>query len=656
MSKIFNKYFPWLLFVTISSILACIWFKEGKLLAAAEEGLFLYDPIRSLKLFSSLWMEIGTGYSLPIYLPRVTLLLFITGLHNLGLQVWITQAFIYFIAIFSAMSGVYLLGINLFGSKYKNPVIFASLFYVFNLYTQTQIIGRLLTTDVIGWVYFPFFLLFFILWIEKANFNYLIIFGISSVIFSVTYGMPTFVITFWSTAFIWLLVYLFKNKNKFQIVILRFFIILFVFVLFNLWWLYPVIKLASSSFSVVSNQANFDSLRGVSQFFPTEQIIFLKQSSYFTKDMFYGYYNNILVFILSVSAFIVMLYGIVLSRKKQVFMFLFLLLILGWFFCKGSNPPFGFTFFYWLFKVFPSMQLFRNPYEKSGIIFLLPYAYFIGQGIYGVSGFLKQQFRIYSYSIFFIAYFILIPLPIWRGDVFGVGVQNVFVQVPDYYKTASILINKDQGDGRILMLPMLDGDSVRYMWKDGSFQGVDPSEFLFNRESVSRILRSFYPDAAYMKLYKSFTQQQDIISSLDQLNIAYLIIHNDLDYKFSGASSPASVKKTLSEYKSIKYLKTTGQLDIYRYMHLKENSLFEINNRFKLNYKKISSSYYQLFVQNVSEPYSLIFKESYDPLWTASIQGQNITNHSVVYGYANKWNIDKKGSYYININYRIWPW
>lgn len=78
------------------------------------------------------------------------------------------------------------------------------------------------------------------------------------------------------------------------------------------------------------------------------------------------------------------------------------------------------------------------------------------------------------------------------------------------------------------------------------------------------------------------------------------------------------------------------------------------DNKVNLTYTKIDPTKYVVHV-NASNPFSLVFSESYHKDWIAYINGQQIPNeyHFLVNGYANGWCINKTGTYTITLEF--WP-
>ena len=138
------------------------------------------------------------------------------------------------------------------------------------------------------------------------------------------------------------------------------------------------------------------------------------------------------------------------------------------------------------------------------------------------------------------------------------------------------------------------------------------------------------------------------------MNIKFLVLHHDLDAKISGASSSAEVVETLSKNPQIKLLEKFGELDIYEFKS--ENlDLFKTDGP-EIKYTKLSPTKYDIKINDAKKLYTLIFKTTYDNNWIVRINGKVQENHKMIYDYANAWDIDRTGSYNIEVVYKVWPW
>ena len=670
---IFRNLFAVIIFL-LSFCVVSVWFYSGRQLAGGEESFSIFNN-RNLVELDNVWEEVGTGFANPTYLPRISVDLFVIFLRSFHLSLWQIQALFFYLVILSGILGFFYLTKHIGDKKdYLFFSLFSSLFYFLNLYSQSQVFGRFLYSSILAWAYLPIFLLLWVNWISTRDKKWLVFIALSSFIFSLTYLQPANIITIWFPAGLWSIIVAFKTKRSFEELIKLIAasaLGVIVWLVANTWWIFPYFKLANSSFkSFGGTLANFNSLLGVSQYFPSSQVLLLRQGFIFGDKSFIsdhvgfplpynGWYNQLWVWGISVVIFLIVILGIFVGRKRRAWLFLIVLFFIGWFVSKGANPPFGKEFFSFAFNIFPPLQAFRNPYEKFGIVFLLPYAIFFGLGLdWLISRVRDLNKKILLVILTLFLFYGLFVWPIWSGKLFGSGVTNNLVKVPHSYLEVNNFLNQDKDDFRILVLPLLPGDGLRYNWRSGYYQGLEPSVFLFDRPAISRVLRVEYFGDKYMNLYSSFINGSKYNHFLNEMNIKYLVLHYDLDSKISGASTSAEVKKTLEKNKKVKYVKKFGELEIYQYTGNKNPGLFIVQgqNVPKISYQKLSSTRYRVFVKNAKEPFDLIFRETFSKFWEARVRNKELKDHFLVYNYANGWRINEKGDYIIDIIFKIWPW
>jgi hypothetical protein len=75
-------------------------------------------------------------------------------------------------------------------------------------------------------------------------------------------------------------------------------------------------------------------------------------------------------------------------------------------------------------------------------------------------------------------------------------------------------------------------------------------------------------------------------------------------------------------------------------------------NSTSITYQEVNPTQYTVHV-NASAPFYLVFSESYDNGWVATINGQQIPGqyHFTANGYANGWYINKTGTYTITLEF-----
>lgn len=641
--------------LAISLLLVLIWFSKGKMLAGGEEGLWLLDPLRVFRLYSSSWVEIGLGMVMPFFLPRITIISLAILLSSF-FPAWVYQALLYWFLLASGGVGVLLLTKEIMKTKEIMIPLFAALFYVFNLYTQSQVWMRFISTGMFAWAYLPVFLFLWVKWAREGHLKWLIVLLISSSLYSNAFGTAAFLFTLWIPLAIFFLyeILLSGEKDTFRKLILRGTVGFFSWFIFNFWWIFPYYKLSSLSITGFEGwKPNFDILQSVSQYFSTFQIILLRQSYLFGPGTsWYSFYVQPWTIGVSLGVFLISMVGLIAYRREDWWKFVASILFVGWFVSKGTNQPLGGAFFKLLFSTLPAVDALRNSYEKFGIVWLLPLSIFFALGLDWIFRKLRPSTGKITVSLLLILFCGILVWPMWTGDVFA---RSLYVNIPSYYQEANAYLDREIDDGRILQLPMIGGDSVGYDW---GYRGVEPSEFLFDKPSVSKILRAKYFDDKYLDLYRRFVAGESYNESLDEMNIQYLVLHNDLLPEASGASTSAQTRLIINKNPDIHLLKTFGDLDIYEYKSMDNRSLFSADgsNPPVITYKKKSPTRYLVSIRGASSPFKLIFKGTYNDLWEAKLDGEKLRNHSLIYDYANGWDVNKEGDYNIEVVFKIWPW
>ncbi|MCH7730824.1 DUF3367 domain-containing protein [Patescibacteria group bacterium] len=352
------------------------------------------------------------------------------------------------------------------------------------------------------------------------------------------------------------------------------------------------------------------------------------------------------------------------------FKFYLSLFLISLFVVLGSNPPLGFAF-EWIFTTLPPLQVFRNPYEKMGLIFLLAYTPFFSIGCIKASlvidKIVKKKFSSLLISSFLIMALILILVsgvyvwPMWKG-IFAGGVKmNVWVRVPSYYKQANDWLNRQEGEFRLIHFPLNAGDGIKYTWEN-SYQGTDPSEFLFSKHSIAKNVAFNKPYynvllERFGKLAKNaYGPDPDITNSefrseefyqeLEKLNVKYIILHFDVDTQLLRLDPADKMADYLSKQKNIKKVQSFGQLEIYEVKRSSKINLI-LSEDAETNYARINPATYEVIVNNIdNRPVKLNFLDLFDPSWEASINGETVKEHTKVFSYANSWIIDESDEEY----------
>jgi hypothetical protein len=330
----------------------------------------------------------------------------------------------------------------------------------------------------------------------------------------------------------------------------------------------------------------------------------------------------------------------------------------------------------------------------------------------------KHKAIISKISLFIIMFMLLgvYAWPFWTGDLIYAGGKisaSSRIRVPSYYYNASDYLGRQDEIFRILPLPFPTLYSVEYSWDHG-YSGTDPSHWLFPKPTVSIFTGDAgYETAAYVVKLFHEDPTFDVGKTFALLNIKYVLLHRDTNWNYIEglpwwiSTSLEAYQFILSSQKSLFLEKSFGKLDFYRnenwrplHIYATSNALLvnggldemiqsiqrddfipgqsvlllsdqletqqiaalppntllfsNSTNNVSVTYEKINPTKYVVHI-NASEPFFLVFSESYHKDWVAYVDGQQVPNeyHFMANGYANSWYINKTGSYIITLEF--WP-
>ncbi len=671
-----------LLLVFICLILVSLWFSKGLLFAGGEEGIPFYNLVRYYKMISSMWYGYETGGLVIGFLPQIPYFYIMKLLSEVGISGLLLQALTFFILMIVGVVSIYYLiretVVDIIDKKYGEILPFiAAIFYLLNPFSLSQIWGRGLSPLFFPFACVPLFLLLFVLSLKRSSVVYLIFAELLGFIFSPAFSSPTQALVVWFPVLVYLVFYLTVNREDIRKIIfsLLYFVLFFVFwLLIQSWWLLPNFSLGGSIYSTALNstQLNVEMLKGLSSSYPFNSLIRLMQNGYFFDGAVYGdIYASPYFLLLSWSVPIISLFSLSKFRRSAYFKYYLSLFLISLFVCLGANPPFGRIFIFFFRRIVP-LQAFRNPFEKFGIVFLLSYVPFFSIGLIVFSekiwNFLKRRkLKINKITILAILMFLLNGIyiwPMWTGQFAGGIKYNPWIKVPDFYQQANDWLNNQKGDFRLLHVPLIPGDGSKYDWED-AYQGVEPSRFLFDRESISTQTgahKEFYnillgrfggflpningPDP---DLSKSDFRSKELYQELSKLNVRYIILHRDLLAKLSGATSFEDTKAYLDKQPNIKKVQSFGNLDIYGVEFPKNISII-YSPQTNVQYTKLSPTQYNISVKSQKD-FDLNFLTLYDPGWELYSDGEKIDNHFKIFSYANAWKI-KKGDFHLKLYFK----
>lgn len=581
---------------------------------------------------------------------------------------------------------------------------FGGFLYVYNQYSLIEWNNPV---PMFQWAYgtTPLLLLFFVKGLNGPDFlKSSIIFAIITLLnVGVGVNMASVIVQFF-LIYLYGFWFLITTKNKqttrkaFKFILAS----LIICFILNIWWLLPQLygvffnDMTPSSFELVDNY-NTILLQLNSK---TSSLL-----NVFTLKSFYGWYDSFdgipyysfastynstpsLILISYLLPFFAFCSLIIAKHDKNIIYFSFIALI-GIFFVKGIHTPFG-EVFLWLFNNIPLFTLFRQPYDKFGMLVTLGYAITGGTTMGVVYSKLKSLTKKYKgisliILIIFFTIFLVYLWPWFTGDMFNSHAQ---ISIPEYYFEANQWLENENGDFRILYLPFMVGDVSANNW---GFRGYTLFYHFKNKPIISSEWgvseSSTFINASYERLESNLTD--DFYKLIRLLNVKWIILDNSIDWQYYGQTNPSNLGRSLKNKSNIQFSHSIGKLDFYKidddlflehiygtnqviftddinYMlnYLSEKpfdkqAVFVFENQFeesviklclqnntkpykpKIEFEKINPTKYKIHIKS-EKPFVLVFSETYNDRWLAYYEENNqiINNHFLANGYANAWCVD----------------
>ena len=244
------------------------------------------------------------------------------------------------------------------------------------------------------------------------------------------------------------------------------------------------------------------------------------------------------------------------------------------------------------------------------------------------------------YSVYFVS-------PLFDGTVFT---PKTRVIVPDDYITADQITHNT--NGRILHLP-LAGHGVIYDWESG-YQGGEPSAYLFEAPSLGRTISITY-DTLPQKLLQLDQRPfspEELTQTLNDLSVTYIVVHTDTT--IAPRMTPEfydTLTMLFSETNGVSLVNTFTHFDLYSY----DGNGFVVDDNVPIGFTKFGNTEYRVPIVSQNEERVVELRESYHPLWTATLNDKDI-KHIPVRDYANGYVIPESSSGELIVSFTPQRW
>ncbi|KKQ74301.1 MAG: hypothetical protein US96_C0035G0005 [Candidatus Woesebacteria bacterium GW2011_GWB1_38_5b] len=533
--SLLNKKYIALSFLAISFILTTIWFKEGKMLAKAEEEIPLYNLAKTVQIAKYSWQELGMGIPNVAAKPTEPTYQLLFALSRLGASSPDIQKLLFFFIIFLSLVSTYLLATELF-RKFKNvsmAAFLASIYYLINPFVAINVWYRFLYPFMFSLPLLPLSLYFFVKGINERKIYYSLFFSLALATFAYSFSSPATVLLIALPLLIyWCYEFFGNNKNYLPGYVVTTFIISFVL---NYWWIKGLISLPQSSEGFTTLELSLNALRSLSKFYTLPYVLRLLSLDFFQELAWGEVYKETLYQLISWSPFVISIVTFWKYRKKQGVRIVFLWALVAVFIANGSSGFLGNLFEFLFLKLAP-LQLLRNPFEKIGLLLALSYSLLFGLGLSGLSKKLK---------IIFLGLVLFYSYPVLNGKIFETHGVSIATEVPGHYRELDDFID-DVGSYRIIQMPLMYSDGSIMKW-DNPYHGGEPSHFLYDAPTIARNIGN----DNYKNLYYNYLKY---IPYMEEWKLAglfsakYIVVNRDIDYEKLNLFSPDKYADYLNNY------------------------------------------------------------------------------------------------------------
>ncbi len=375
------------IYIIFLSLTPLLWFRRGMIFAGGDDA-FLINPTGNLSYFNYTWYSLeGAGFLSPFIQKVIPTRLFFLVFQQIGLSlVGIQKIYFVLLFVFAGLSINYLISVIFKDGRNNIIRIVAVTFYLFNLLIVT------VTYSIKYRLYYAALPLLLALWVEglhkhKGSTKYAALFALSSILMTSVNSNPSFAITIGICLFLYLLYFIFIEKNKFSSSIKFISSTILLTMLINIWWFLPFALYAKNTFIPSGGRGLYRSIRSGADVLRLFGLMSWHWARYLTIFPYQKVYLNPLFIILTIIL-PVLAFSSILSKRRKICLFFAFLSIIGIFFAKGPGTPFGFIYS-WCIKHIPGFWIYRNPWPRFIALVALGYSVMIGVATNEISNFLN---------------------------------------------------------------------------------------------------------------------------------------------------------------------------------------------------------------------------------------------------------------------------
>lgn len=615
-----NKF---LLATVLLAFIPLLWFRPWDTLITNGDFWLPLNPLNTVKQLSSSWLENISGgqiNNIPFHvIPWVgfwaLFRLFYFSLSTIE-KMWFVSVF------FLGATSMYFLTREIFENKKGSWCNFLpAVLYLFNLYIM---INGFVTTNLLAYMMMPLLLLIYMKGIkEKNSFKFALLLSLATVFMASAAGNPPI----YSIPFLLLFLFfvyslLFRRKIYFS---WKFnFQFIFLYLLFNAWWLYSFLTALLTQVDTIRNITSATAVGATSKFIDLVRL--LGSWAFFAGHMGFAYFpfaKSYLNPILAALTFIIpilCIFGFVFRVKngKSLVTFFTFLAIVSIIFSHGQADDIFGKLNVLIHKIIPFFWIYREPFAKFTALTAFSYAILLGSLFSYLENKLKSRSVLNLFGVAVTVLVLTVSWPLVNGDHYP-GTRGVLgssrTKIQSYWFDMSKWFKGKELDGRVLVLPDNPNylhSGIPYAW---GYDSIDLTPAFLSVPWIERN-NGFYPvpalsdrvsRLAYDRLHGYTSSPNNISSILRLLSVSRILQRNDIDLRRISSQperySPQYLRQSLNTQKDVSLEKSFGLLDVYSLNREKRLDKFYVPNEIDcIGGKSLAINYVLDFTKDKSDP------------------------------------------------------
>jgi len=414
----------------------------------------------------------------------------------------------------------------------------------------------------------------------------------------------------------------------------KYFLIILILFLSNIWWLLPFLSNLRSTIAL--NQASSTLILALK----------LADANASVFNLFYGVghgllYSNLpnnlydfpLLSFINGLLILFMFYGLLNFRERAKLIPLLALILIGIFISKGSNEPFGNLFLY-LYDHLPGFQIFRRPVSKFYWVYILS---LIPLAMIGLSIFIEKTHKNW---IKLSAYVVLAISVIYLWVVFTLTPLMKPFNIPIQYYQAEKYLTQNNVN-KILILPGFYGTYPTYDASLNNYYGFDFLNHTWLFSQITPDSTSYSPNLPYKdkanEIMSHIRKGSSFCVLAKNLGVTHIMVRRDIDLNSQMEDKPENLIKIIDKsgdiYSRKDYFENSkNRFTIYTLSkNCTQQGMITLDNSSKnVSYDMISPVKFEVKLSNIRGGEVLSLLNNYSSNWNLYLENEDAIH------YANK--------------------